>query len=90
MQPKTRISHSTTYTYIYFSLSEPQRVKSPPHSPISEQNLRPNSVIHFDTHPDTWPPMGTTAQESINHGSFFTVAAEEGFLTDMSVHAGIR
>ncbi|THU79182.1 Arginase/deacetylase [Dendrothele bispora CBS 962.96] len=49
----------------------------------------PVSVIDFDTHLDTWPPMGTTAQESINHSSF-TVAAEEGLLTNQSVHAGIR
>ncbi|THU77230.1 Arginase/deacetylase [Dendrothele bispora CBS 962.96] len=50
----------------------------------------PISVIHFDAHLDTWPPMGTTTQESVNHGSFFAVAAEEGLLTNTSVHAGIR
>ncbi|THU82455.1 Arginase/deacetylase [Dendrothele bispora CBS 962.96] len=47
-------------------------------------------VIHFDAHLDTWPPTGTTARGSINHGSFFTAAAEEGLLTNTNVHAGIR
>ncbi|KAJ4490771.1 arginase family-domain-containing protein [Lentinula aciculospora] len=50
----------------------------------------PVSVIHFDAHLDTWPPRGTTVQEGITHGSFFAVAAEEGLLTNTSIHAGIR
>jgi len=50
----------------------------------------PVSVIHFDSHLDTWAPKGTTAQEGITHGSFFAVAAEEGLMTNTSIHAGIR
>ncbi|THU77614.1 Arginase/deacetylase [Dendrothele bispora CBS 962.96] len=52
--------------------------------------FRPVSVYSgADDEEHTWPPMGMTAQESINYGSFFAVAAEEGFLTNMSMHAGI-
>ncbi|KAF5371805.1 hypothetical protein D9758_003456 [Tetrapyrgos nigripes] len=50
----------------------------------------PVSIVHFDAHLDTWPPRGTTKQESITHGSFFAVAAEEGLMTNTSIHAGIR
>ncbi|KAF7370588.1 Arginase deacetylase [Mycena sanguinolenta] len=51
----------------------------------------PVSVIHFDAHLDTWaPPPFATGQERISHGSFFAIAAEEGLLTNTSVHAGIR
>ncbi|THV02000.1 Arginase/deacetylase [Dendrothele bispora CBS 962.96] len=60
-------------------------IKVPPIFRSLDKIYGPISVIHFDTHLDTWPPMGTTVRGSINHGSFFTVAAEEGFLTDMSV-----
>ncbi|KAJ7765445.1 Arginase/deacetylase [Mycena maculata] len=51
----------------------------------------PVSVIHFDAHLDTWAPRpGTVGQERIDHGSFFAIAAEEGLMTNTSVHAGIR
>ncbi|KAJ6591562.1 Arginase/deacetylase [Mycena vulgaris] len=51
----------------------------------------PVSVIHFDAHLDTWAPRpGTVGQERINHGSFFSIAAEEGLMTNTSIHAGIR
>ncbi|KAF9074139.1 arginase family-domain-containing protein [Rhodocollybia butyracea] len=51
----------------------------------------PVSVIHFDAHLDTWAPLpGSTPQERINHGSFFAIAAEEGLLTNTSIHGGIR
>ncbi|KAK6992253.1 arginase deacetylase [Favolaschia claudopus] len=51
----------------------------------------PVSVIHFDAHLDTWPsPPGASEQERITHGSFFAIAAEEGLLTNTSIHAGIR
>ncbi|KAF8216517.1 Ureohydrolase [Mycena galopus ATCC 62051] len=51
----------------------------------------PVSVIHFDAHLDTWaPPPTAEGQERISHGSFFAIAAEEGLLTNTSVHAGIR
>jgi arginase family enzyme len=48
----------------------------------------PISVIHFDAHLDTWGRW--SPQESITHGSFFYIAAEEGLLSNTSVHAGIR
>ncbi|KAJ7115976.1 Ureohydrolase [Mycena epipterygia] len=51
----------------------------------------PVSVIHFDAHLDTWAPRpGTVGQERIDHGSFFSIAAEEGLMTNTSIHAGIR
>ncbi|KAJ7612472.1 Arginase/deacetylase [Mycena polygramma] len=51
----------------------------------------PVSVIHFDAHLDTWaPPPGTEGQGRITHGSFFAIAAEEGLMTNTSIHAGIR
>ena len=52
----------------------------------------PVSVIHFDAHLDTWgyPAMAGSEQSRITHGSFFTIAKEEGLMTNTSVHAGIR
>ncbi|KAJ7836524.1 Arginase/deacetylase [Mycena leptocephala] len=50
----------------------------------------PVSVIHFDAHLDTWAPPPGTAQGRINHGSFFAIAAEEGLMSNTSIHAGIR
>jgi len=55
---------------------------------------QPISVIHFDSHLDTWPahrypqdPKGG----SINHGNFFFVIAQgEGLISNSSIHAGIR
>ncbi|KAF7309767.1 hypothetical protein MIND_00348600 [Mycena indigotica] len=48
----------------------------------------PISVIHFDAHLDTWPPF--SVDEPVTHGTFFTVAAAEGLMTNTSIHAGIR
>ncbi|KAI0003815.1 arginase family-domain-containing protein [Russula compacta] len=48
----------------------------------------PISIIHFDAHLDTWAP--STPQARITHGSFFYIAREEGLLSNVSVHAGIR
>ena len=54
----------------------------------------PVSVIHFDAHLDTWPYSTYTGagslQSRITHGTFFTVAWEEGLILNTSVHAGIR
>ncbi|KII94050.1 hypothetical protein PLICRDRAFT_36283 [Plicaturopsis crispa FD-325 SS-3] len=52
----------------------------------------PISVIHFDAHLDTWPayPDSSTPQSRVTHGTFFYLAAEEGLMTNTSVHAGIR
>lgn len=55
----------------------------------------PISVIHFDSHLDTWRPKvfgGAPSQvASINHGTYFFHAHEEGLLAnDSSIHAGIR
>ncbi|EMR62976.1 putative agmatinase 1 protein [Eutypa lata UCREL1] len=56
----------------------------------------PISVIHFDSHLDTWRPkvFGGSPSEvaSINHGTYFWHAAQEGLLArdNSSVHAGIR
>ncbi|KAL9102151.1 MAG: hypothetical protein Q9163_002682 [Psora crenata] len=55
----------------------------------------PISVIHFDSHLDTWRPKvfggAPTDQASINHGTYFYHAHEEGLLAnDSNIHAGIR
>lgn len=55
----------------------------------------PISVIHFDSHLDTWRPKvfggAPTEQASINHGTYFYHAHEEGLLAnDTNIHAGIR
>ncbi|TRM61274.1 hypothetical protein BD626DRAFT_570930 [Schizophyllum amplum] len=48
------------------------------------------SVIHFDSHFDTGKSGNSTKYERVTHGSYFTVAYEEGCMTDRSVHGGIR
>ncbi|KAK0720591.1 agmatinase 1 [Lasiosphaeris hirsuta] len=55
----------------------------------------PVSVIHFDSHLDTWRPkvFGGSPSEvaSVNHGTYFYHAAQEGLLrNDSNIHAGIR
>ncbi|PSR82144.1 arginase family-domain-containing protein [Coniella lustricola] len=54
----------------------------------------PVTVIHFDSHLDTWKPkvFGGSPSEaaSINHGTYFYHAAMEGLLRNDSIHAGIR
>ena len=55
----------------------------------------PISVIHFDSHLDTWKPkvLGGAPSKvaSINHGTYFYHAAQEGLLAnDSNIHAGIR
>ena len=52
----------------------------------------PISVIHFDAHLDTWPTYigSITHQSRVTHGTFFFLAAEEGLMTNTSIHAGIR
>lgn len=55
----------------------------------------PVSVIHFDSHIDTWDPKvlggGLSHYAGINHGTFLHIAHEEGLvLNDSSIHAGIR
>lgn len=55
----------------------------------------PVSVIHFDSHLDTWKPKvfggAPSKVASINHGTYFYHAAQEGLLAnDSNIHAGIR
>jgi len=55
----------------------------------------PISVIHFDSHLDTWKPKvfgGSPSKvASINHGTYFYHASQEGLLAnDSNIHAGIR
>ncbi|KAF2130959.1 Arginase/deacetylase [Dothidotthia symphoricarpi CBS 119687] len=55
----------------------------------------PISVIHFDSHLDTWKPKvfggAPSEQASINHGTYFFHASQEGLLAnDSNIHAGIR
>ncbi|KAK4464007.1 arginase family-domain-containing protein [Cladorrhinum samala] len=55
----------------------------------------PVTVIHFDSHLDTWRPkvFGGSPSEvaSINHGTYFYHASQEGLLrNDTNIHAGIR
>ena len=55
----------------------------------------PITVIHFDSHLDTWKPKvfggAPSKQASINHGTYFFHASMEGLLrNDTNIHAGIR
>ncbi|KAI2816500.1 hypothetical protein CBS63078_4423 [Aspergillus niger] len=55
----------------------------------------PVTVIHFDSHLDSWKPKvfgGSPSQvAAINHGTYFYHAAMEGLLkNDTNIHAGIR
>ncbi|KZZ95335.1 Ureohydrolase [Moelleriella libera RCEF 2490] len=55
----------------------------------------PVSVIHFDSHLDTWKPkvFGGSPSEvaAINHGTYFYHASMNGLLAnDSNIHAGIR
>ncbi|KAK3675000.1 hypothetical protein LTR78_004933 [Recurvomyces mirabilis] len=55
----------------------------------------PITVIHFDSHLDTWKPKvfggSPSKQAAINHGTYFYHAAHEGLLkNDTNIHAGIR
>lgn len=59
------------------------------------RNYGPVQVIHFDSHLDTWKPKvfggAPSKQASINHGTYFYHAAQEGLLAnDSNIHAGIR
>ncbi|KAH0347585.1 Arginase/deacetylase, partial [Aureobasidium melanogenum] len=52
------------------------------------------SVIHFDSHIDTWDPEvlggGVSHYAGVNHGTFLHIAHEEGLIRNTSIHAGIR
>ena len=52
------------------------------------------SVIHFDSHLDTWDPKvlggGLSHYAGVNHGTFLHIAHEEGLILNSSIHAGIR
>ncbi|KAI5251251.1 Arginase/deacetylase [Aureobasidium subglaciale] len=54
----------------------------------------PVSVIHFDSHIDTWDPEvlggGISHYAGVNHGTFLHIAHEEGLVRNTSIHAGIR
>ncbi|KAA8908820.1 arginase family-domain-containing protein [Sphaerosporella brunnea] len=55
----------------------------------------PVTVIHFDSHLDTWKPKvfggAPTKVAAVNHGTYFYHAAQEGLLrNDTNIHAGIR
>ncbi|KAE8146919.1 hypothetical protein BDV25DRAFT_169515 [Aspergillus avenaceus] len=54
----------------------------------------PVSVIHFDSHIDTWDPEvlggGISHYAGVNHGTFLHIAHEEGLIRNTSVHVGIR
>ncbi|KAE8411590.1 arginase family-domain-containing protein [Aspergillus pseudocaelatus] len=54
----------------------------------------PVSVIHFDSHLDTWDPKvlggGISHYAGVNHGTFLHIAHEEGLIRNTSLHVGIR
>lgn len=57
----------------------------------------PISVLHFDSHLDTWSPgssypvQWTSATTDFTHGTMFHLAAQSGFIANgTSVHAGLR
>jgi len=47
------------------------------------------SLVHFDAHPDYWPPP--SAERPYHHGTVFHIAAQEGLIDlEHSVQVGIR
>ncbi len=52
------------------------------------------SVIHFDSHIDTWDPsvLGGDISDyaAVNHGTFLHLAHEEDLISNKSIHVGIR
>lgn len=54
----------------------------------------PISVIHFDSHLDTWKPAvfggSPSEQAAINHGTYFYWASQEGLIRNGSSIASIR
>ncbi|KAH8840728.1 hypothetical protein MCOR27_005404 [Pyricularia oryzae] len=58
------------------------------------QRFGPVSVIHMDSHIDTWDPAvlggGISDYAGLNHGTFLHIAHEEGLIKNTSIHAGIR
>lgn len=58
------------------------------------ENFGPITVIHFDSHLDTWNPYyfggNVTDYQSVNHGTYLHWAHEKGLLTNSSIHAAIR
>ncbi|KAK1546717.1 proclavaminate amidinohydrolase [Colletotrichum paranaense] len=58
------------------------------------QKWGPVSVIHFDSHIDTWDPLvlggGISDYAGLNHGTFLHIAHEENLILNTSIHAGIR
>jgi len=55
----------------------------------------PVSVLHFDSHLDTWDPKqlggGLTRYSEVNHGTMLHIAHEEGLLSNHSnIHLGSR
>ncbi|KAI0028839.1 agmatinase [Vararia minispora EC-137] len=55
----------------------------------------PISVIHFDSHLDTWKPSvfggAPSEQAAINHGTYFYWASKEGLIKNgSSIHGAIR
>ncbi|XPS99746.1 Agmatinase [Ascochyta lentis] len=60
----------------------------------TNEHWGPVSVIHFDSHIDTWDPKvlggGISHYAGVNHGTFLHIAHEEGLIRNTSIHAGIR
>ncbi|KAL4737703.1 arginase family-domain-containing protein [Aspergillus similis] len=58
------------------------------------KHFGPVSVIHFDSHIDTWDPEvlggGISHYAGVNHGTFLHLAHEEGLIRNTSIHVGIR
>ncbi|KAG8779353.1 hypothetical protein FRC15_010232 [Serendipita sp. 397] len=54
----------------------------------------PITVLHFDSHIDTWSPgkipTSTSLISQITHGTMFWKASTEGLIANNSIHAGIR
>ncbi|PHH59895.1 hypothetical protein CDD82_2385 [Ophiocordyceps australis] len=49
------------------------------------------SVVHFDSHIDTWDTQGSVSEYAkLDHGTFLYIAHQQGLLTNTSIHAGLR
>ncbi|MFN8558177.1 MAG: agmatinase [Dehalococcoidia bacterium] len=57
------------------------RACAPAHGPVS--------LVHFDSHPDYWPPP--SPERPYHHGTVYRIAEQEGLIRlDTSVQVGIR
>lgn len=101
-RPSTSTSEATSSQGMskLITLGGDHSVALPALRALKERYGQPISVLHFDTHLDTWHPAKypsawaeateDDAQSFFNHGSVFWLAGTEGLIGSTNVHAGLR